>query len=121
MTSEHAEDTTTTYPTNSHIPTGYHPTATPPPLTGNALSTGTWPQQKGTTNNGLWLQNYLDTNPPRTSTTVHTPFMNNMSPAPSTNVTEALTQILTQVESNNKKDDISKQMMKNIKTFDGTN
>ena len=34
---------------------------------------------------------------------------------------EALTQIITQVTNNNKKDDVSKQMMKNIKTFDGTN
>ena len=36
-------------------------------------------------------------------------------------MTEALTQIITQVANNNKKDNISKQMMKNIKTFDGTN
>ena len=107
-------------PTNSNIPTGYHPTATPPPLPGNAPNTGTQPHQTGTTNNGLWLQNYLDKNQPRTSTPMHTPFMNNMSPAPSANIKEALTQILTQV-ANNKKDDISKQMMKNIKTFDGTN
>ena len=35
-------------------------------------------------------------------------------------MTEALTQILAQVM-NNKKDDVSKQMMKNIKIFDGTN
>ena len=34
-------------------------------------------------------------------------------------MTEAITQLLTQVV--NKKDDISKQMMKNIKTLDGTN
>ena len=108
-------------PTNSHIPSGYHPTATRPPLTGNAPNTGTQTQPTGTATNGLWFQNYLDTNQPRTSTTVHTPFMNNMSPVPSANMTEALTQILTQVASNNKKDDVRKQMMKNIKTFDGTN
>ena len=35
-------------------------------------------------------------------------------------MTEAITQLLTHVISN-KKDDVSKQMMKNIKTFDGTN
>ena len=35
-------------------------------------------------------------------------------------MTEALTQIIAQV-TNNKKDNISKQMMKNIKIFDGTN
>ena len=108
-------------PTNSHIPTGYHPTVSPPLLSGNAPNTGAQPQQTGTTNNGLWFQNYLDTNQPRTSTTIHTPFMNNMSPAPSANMTEALTQILTQITNNNKKDDISKQMMKNTKTFDSTN
>ena len=66
-------------PTNSHIPTGYHLTATPPLLSENAPNTGAQPQQTGTTNNGLWFQNYLDTNQPRTSTTIHTPFMNNMS------------------------------------------
>ena len=36
-------------------------------------------------------------------------------------MTEALTQIIMQVTKNNKKDDISKQMMKSIKIFDGTN
>ena len=40
---------------------------------------------------------------------------------PSANMTEAITQILTQVTNNNKKDEVSKQMMKNIKIFDGTN
>ena len=112
---------TTPSQTNSHIPTGYHLTATPPPLTGSAPYQGTHtaaqPQPPSTTNNGLWFQDYQDTNQPRTSTTVHTPAMNNMSPASSASVTEAITQLLTQV----KKGDISKQMMKNIKTFDGTN
>ena len=37
----------------------------------------------------------------------------------SASVTEAITQLLTHVVGN-KKDDVSKQMMKNIKTFDGT-
>ena len=46
--------------------------------------------------------------------------MNNMSPADAANMTEAFTQLLTQVITNNK-DDGMKQMMKNIKTFDGTN
>ena len=43
---------------------------------------------------------------------------------PSANMTEALTQNIaqvTQVTNNNKKDEVSKQMMKNIKIFDGTN
>ena len=42
-----------------------------------------------------------------------------MSPVSSANMTEAITQLLTQVISN-KKDNVSKQMMKNIKTFNGT-
>ena len=48
-------------PTNSHIPTGYHPTATPPPLLGTAPATGTHPQQTGTTTNGPLFQNSFDT------------------------------------------------------------
>ena len=36
-------------------------------------------------------------------------------------MTEVIMQILAQVTNNNKKDDVSKQMMKNIKTFDSTN
>ena len=106
-------------PTNSHIPAGYHLTATPPPLMGAATAI----QQTGATNNGPLFQNLFDNNQPRTSTTIHTPF-NSVSPAPSANMTEALTQIIaqvTQVANNNKKDDIRKQMMKNIKIFDGTN
>ena len=51
---------------------------------------------------------------------MHTPFMNNMSPASSSNVTEAITQLLSQVVGS-KKDNVSKQMMKNIKTFNVTN
>ena len=116
--------TGTPSPTNSHIPMGYHPTVTLPPLIGNTPNQGTHttgqPQTTSTTNNGLCFQNYQDTNQPRTSTTMHIPPMNNMSPASSANMTEALTQLLTQVVSN-KKDDVSKQMMENIKTFDGTN
>ena len=105
-------------PTGSHIPTGYHPTATPPPLLGATTATGA----TGTTTQRPWFQNYLDTHQPRTgsTTTTPTPF-NGASPAPSANMTEALTQILTQVANNNKKDDVSKQMMKNIKIFDGSN
>ena len=98
-------------PTNSHIPAGYHPTATPPPLLG-AAATIQQAHQTGTTNNG--------NNQPRTSTTIHTPF-NGTSPAPSANMTEALAQALTKVANSNKKDEVSKQMMKNIKIFDGSN
>ena len=46
---------------------------------------------------------------------------NSTSPAPSANMTEAIIQILAQVTNNNKQDNINKQMMKNIKIFDGTN
>ena len=105
-------------PTNSHIPTGYHPTATPPPL--NAPTTTTNAMTQPNTNNGPWFHNYQDNNYPRTSIAVHTLPMNNMSPAQSAYMTEAFTNILTQVV-DSKKDDGTKQMMKNIKTFDGTN
>ena len=111
-------------PSNSHIPTGYHPTATTPLLVGNTPHQGTQAttqfQATGTTNNGLWFQNYQDTNQPRTSTTIQTPAVNNMSPASAASITEAITQLLTHVV-NNKKDETSKQIMRNIKTFDGTN
>ena len=36
-------------------------------------------------------------------------------------MTEAFTQILAQVTNDKKQNDVSKQMMKNIKIFDGTN
>ena len=91
--------------TNKHVQTGYHPTVTPPPLLRTAPPTGTQSQQTGPTNNGLLFQNNLDTNQPRTSTTIHTPF-NGTSPVPSANMMEALTQIITQVTNNN-----NKQMM----------
>ena len=114
-------------PSNSHIPTGYHPTATPPPLIGNTPHQGTQATTQhhttGTTNNGLWFQNYQDTNQPRTSTTIQMPAANNMSPASTASVTDVMTQlthILTHVV-DNKKEETSKQMMKNITTFDGTN
>ena len=45
---------------------------------------------------------------------------NGASPAPSANMTETLMQIIAQV-TNNKKDNVSKQMMKNIKIFNSTN
>ena len=106
-------------PTNSHIPAGYHPTATPPPLMGTAAAVQQT-QQTGATNNGPLFQNLFNVHPPRTSTTIHTPF-NSASPAPSANMTEAIMQIIAQVTNNKKKDDVSKQMMKNIKIFNGTN
>ena len=102
-------------PTNSHIPAGYHPTATPPPLLGT-VTTGT----TFTATQGPWFQNYQDPHQPRNNTTTASTPFNSTSPAPSANITEALTQILTHV-ANNKKDEVSKQMMKNIKIFDGSN
>ena len=51
-------------PTNSHILTGYYPTATPPPLLGTAPTTGVHSQQTGTNTNGPLFQNYFDTHQP---------------------------------------------------------
>ena len=53
-------------PTNSHLTTGYHPTATPPPLRGTTMA----PQQThqmGTHNNRPLFQNFFKNNQPRTS------------------------------------------------------
>ena len=54
-------------PTNTHIPMGYHPTATPPLLLGATSVTGTHPQQTVTTTKRPLFQNYFDTHQPRTS------------------------------------------------------
>ena len=101
-------------PTHSQIATGYHPTATPPPLMGTTAAT----QPTGTHNNPLF--NLLDNNQPRTSSIMHTPH-NGTSPATPADLVEGITQIMNQVTSNNKRDDASKKMMKNIKIFDGSN
>ena len=106
-------------PANSQITTGYHPTATPPPLMEKTTTTQQ-AHQTGTHNNGPLFQNLFENNQPRTSTMIHTPF-NGTSPASSANMMEGLTQIITQVANNKKKDDASKQMMKNIKIFEGSN
>ena len=101
-------------PTHSQIATGYHPTATAPPLMGTTVVT----QPTGTHNNPLF--NLLNNNQPRTSTIMHTPH-NGTSPAVPADLVEEITQIMNQVTSNNKRDDASKKMMKNIKIFDGSN
>ena len=101
-------------PTHSQIARGYHPTATPPPLMGTTAAT----QPTGTHNNPLF--NLLDNNQPRTSTIMHTPH-NGTSLATPADLVEGITQIMNQVTSNNKRDDASKKMMKNIKIFDGSN
>ena len=103
-------------PANSHITAGYHLTATLPPLIGTTPATKQ-ANQTGTHNNGPLFQNLFENNQPRNSTMIHTPF-NGTSPAPSANMMEGLTQIITQVTNNNKKDEVSKQMMKNIKIFE---
>ena len=76
--------------------------------------------QKHTQNNGPLFQNLFQNNQPRTSTMIHILY-NGTLPAASANMMEGLTQIVTQIVNNNKKDNASKQMMKNIKIFDGSN
>ena len=104
-------------PPNNHIPTGYHPTATLPPLIGTAA--GGQPTQQTYTANGHYLQNLLE-NQTAKNNMVPNPQYNGASPAPSANMTEAFTQILAHV-TDNKNNDVSRRLMKNIKIFDGTN
>ena len=104
-------------PANSQITTGYHPTATPPPLMGT--TTTTTMQQTGVCNSNPLFQNLLENNQPRTSTMIQTP-QNGTSPTTPADLVEEITQIMNQVDNNNKRDDTSKQMMKNIKIFDGS-
>ena len=61
--------------------------------------------------------------PTKDSTTIQTLAANNMSPTSTASVADMMTQ-LTHVLTNvmdNKKEETSKQMMKNIETFDATN
>ena len=101
-------------PTHSQIMTGYHPTVTSPPLMETAATT----QAPETHNNPLF--NLLDNNQPRTSTLMHTPH-NGMSPAAPADLIKGITQIMNRVTNDNKRDDTSKKMMKNIKIFDSSN
>ena len=100
-------------PTQSQIATGYHPTVTQPPLMGTTATT-----QPTEAHNLLF--NLLDNNQPRTSTLMHTPH-NSTSPATTADLIEGITQIMNQVTNDNKRDDASKKMMKNIRIFDGSN
>ena len=100
-------------PAHSQIATGYHPTATPPPIMLTTAAT----EPTETHNNPLF--NLLDNNQPRTSTTMHTPH-SGTSPATPADLVEGITQIMNQVTSNNKRDDASRKMMKYIKIFDGS-
>ena len=95
----------------SQIATGYHPTATPPPLTNN---------QPPNTHNNQLFHNLFENNQPRTSTMIQTPYTGTSPTAPA-DLVEGITQIMNQIANNNKRDDTSKQMMKNIKIFDGSN
>ena len=103
-------------PANSQITTGYHPTVTPPPLMGTTATT----QQTDTHNNNPLFQNLLDNNQLRTSTMIQT-LHNGTSPTAPADLVEGITQIMNQVANNNKRDNASKQMMKNITIFDGSN
>ena len=51
---------------------------------------------------------------------MHTPH-NGTSPTTPADLVEGITQIMNRVTSDNKRDDTSKKMMKNIKIFDGSN
>ena len=95
-------------PTGSQIATGYHPTATPPPLTNNQPP------------NNQFLQKLFENNQPRTSTMIQTPYTG-ASPTTPADLMEGLTQIVNQATKSNKRDETAKQMMKNIKIFDGSN
>ena len=92
----------------SQIATGYHPTATPPPLTNNPPP------------NNQFFHNLFENNQPRTSTMIQTPYAG-ASPTTPADLVEGITQIMNQATRNNKQDETSKQMMKNIKIFDGSN
>ena len=98
-------------PTGSQITTGYHPTATPPLLTNNLPPN---------MHNNQLFHNLFENNQPRTSTMIQTPYTRTSPTAP-TDLVEGITQIMNHVANNNKRDDTSKQMMKNIKVFDGSN
>ena len=56
-------------PAHSQIATGYHPTATPPPLMGTTTATQQT-HQTGTHNSNPLFQNLLNNNQPRTSTMI---------------------------------------------------
>ena len=101
-------------PAHSQIATGYHPTVTSPPLMGTATAT----QPAEPHSNPLF--NLLDNNQPRTSTLMNTP-QNGMAPATPADLIEGITQIMNQVTNDNKRDNTSEKMMKNIKIFDGSN
>ena len=101
-------------PIHSQIARGYHPTATPPPLMGTMAAT----QPTETHNSPLF--NLLDNNQPRTSTLMHTPH-NGTSLATPVDLMEGITQLMNRVTNDNKRDEASKKMMKNINIFYSNN
>ena len=68
-------------PTGSQIATGYHPTATPPPLTNNQPP------------NNQFFHNLFENNQPRTSTMIQTPYAG-ASPTTPADLVEGITQIM---------------------------
>ena len=94
-------------PTGSQIATGYHPTATPPPLANNQPP------------NNQFFHNLFKNNQPRTSTMIQTPYAG-ASPTTPADLVEGITQIVNQASKSNKQDETAKQMMKNKKIFDGS-
>ena len=82
------------------------------------MGTTTATQPTETQNNRLF--NLLDNNQPRTNTLMHTPH-NGTSPAMPADLVEGITQIMNRVTNDNKRDEASNKMMKNIKIFDGSN
>ena len=82
------------------------------------MGTAAATQPTETHNNPLF--NLLDNNMPRTSTLMHTPHTGT-SPATPADLIEGITQIMNRVTSDNKRDDTSIKMMKNIKIFEGSN
>ena len=106
----HAENSPTTHPAQQAARSQWHTTLQqhPPPLTNNQPP-----------NNQLF-HNLFENNQPRTSTMIQTPYTG-ASPTAPADLVEGIRQIVNQVMNSNKWDDTSKQMMKNIKIFDGSN
>ena len=76
-------------PTGSQIATGYHPTATPSPLTNNQPP------------NNQFFHNLFENNQPRTSTMIQTPYAG-ASPTTPADLVEGITQIVNQATKSNK-------------------
>ena len=82
-------------------------------------SNTTTPDKQPITKQSAFLQP-LENNQPRTSTMIQKPYAG-ASPTTPADLVEGIIQILNQVTNSNKRDETSKQMMKNIKIFQGSN